>query len=178
VNKGRHEIPRGRPRKQPTQAAAATNGGDAGIGHNSNNISADDILEARREIESLERQNKSIVGKLRETRKHWAAKGLDLKIFDIVRKLASYTAPELVADFNRTVLYSQAMKLPVYSQMELFAMQEMSDDERLSDARARGMVAGRTNAPRNSPWPEETPLGREWLNAYDAGSGKAAPAAA
>jgi ribosome modulation factor len=160
--------------KRARAQSETTNGSGAAAppaaGHNGAGLSEDQFFEAKREIESLERQKNSVVGKLREARKEWKTKGLDLKIFDLTRKLAAYTAPELEHDLNRTIAYAKFLKLPIYSQLDMFhAETEVTDEDRLEDARARGLVAGKSGAERNCPWPQETPMGNAWLNAFDEG---------
>jgi len=161
-------MPRGRPRKVKPQETG--NGGEPvpGIGHNMAGLSAEQILEATREIESEERKKDETVGSLRSVRKRWKDRGLDLRVFDAIRKLRKFTIPELTVEFNHRVAYGKALHIPIYSQLEMFSGQsEMSDEDRLAEARARGLVAGKSGAERLSPYPLETPAGRVWAEAFD-----------
>jgi len=160
-------MPRGRKK-------ADGNGGEATIGHNSAGLTEDQFFEAKREIESLERQKNSIVGQLREARKSWKGRGLHLKVFDAMRVLTTYTQVELKTRLNDTILYARFLRLPVYSQLDLFQeVGDLTDEDRIYEARSRGLVAGKSGAARESPWPSENVLGAAWLAAYDDGATKA-----
>jgi ribosome modulation factor/uncharacterized protein (UPF0335 family) len=151
-----------------------TNGAEAPVeasgtnGHNqSGGVSEAAYFECKREIESLERQKDEVVGRLREARKHWKDKGIDLKVFDLTRKLRKYTQPELADQLNKTIAYAKFEKLPVYSQLDIFEQIEVSEEDRLKEARQMGLVAGKSGTDvTKCPWPEETPMGREWLNGH------------
>jgi len=150
------------------------NGGEATIGHNSAGLTEDQFFEAKREIESLERQKNSIVGQLREARKSWKGRGLHLKVFDAMRTLTTYTQVELKTRLNDTILYARFLRLPVYSQLDLFEeIGDLTDEDRMYEARSRGLVAGKSGMARESPWPIESPLGLAWLASYDDGASKA-----
>jgi len=164
---------RGRPRKSDV----ATNGEQepATIGHNQTPaVDEASFFDCKRELDSFDRQMNSLRGSKRNAIKNWIARGVNVKALGTVNKLAAFTATELRDELNTTIQYARYLRLPVYSQLEMFEQGDSTDEERLGESRAKGLVAGRTGAPRDCPWPVETPMGNAWLNAYDEGAKPAA----
>lgn len=137
-------------------------------GHNG--VNEEIFFDSLREIESMERAQKTATANVRTARKRAKDRGIVLADLDACRRMSKFTEGELGQQFNNIITYARWLRTPVYSTLNMFDQTSRSDAENEVDAFNRGKVAGKRGEPRDrNPWPLEVPMGQAWSRGHDEG---------
>jgi uncharacterized protein (UPF0335 family) len=143
----------------------------ATVGDNTRTLDAATFFNHLREIESAERKKSTAVANLRNAYKRASEIGINVARLRDARKLREFTEPELAEELNTLITYSQHLKVPVYGDLPFATVTSPTEDDVVTNAHDRGLVAGRCGEPSDAnPWTLDTPAGREWAKARDQGA--------
>jgi hypothetical protein len=161
----------GKKKASPAKKQAAKRAAAPSAGHNSGIIPEKAYFKLAREFDSATGAKDIKVGDLRTVRKQMKEQGVDLKAFDFVQRyLKGHTEAELAVFLNNCFTYAKYERVPLVSDLDLFEVEEPTDDTNQKQAFDRGMVAGkRGDSPETNPWTLDNPLGQRWAAGHQEG---------
>lgn len=134
------------------------------------NMQDDVVLHHLARILEAQRVKDAAAKEYAASRKLAKGDGVDLKTLDAVVRLMALDSFELTEGYNDLVRYARLFNVPVYGQLDLFAVPEDTDEEIFGRAYASGLQGGKTGKDQSvCPHGFETPAGQKWLEGWHDG---------
>jgi len=141
-----------------------------------NGVDAGEVLTYVAQHEVIEDEQGKLRKKKNLLRRHMKNRGVELKIFDDVRKELQAADPEQVLEDQATKdLYRGFLGVPTETQPDMLVRQEQSDAIRGKIAHQQGYVAGHTGKNRDtSPYELNSVEGQEYIKGWHEGQARLA----
>jgi hypothetical protein len=119
-----------------------------------------------------ERKRDEIQGRIRNRRKQMKADGINLQVFDAVRKLAKLDPADIIDALNTQTLYGQFDGVVPFTQLSFIDALDMSDEAIAQRARGAGLIAGREGRDMSdNPNAPDSEAGQAWIQGWHEGQG-------